>query len=69
MIIGTDIEHHQDDADTSNTPLSSISFTGTETAYNATGAKPACPTAATCSYGGNAWRRLHDRLSRNHHHS
>jgi hypothetical protein len=35
MIIGTDIEHHQDDADTSNTPLGSIGFTGTETAYNA----------------------------------
>ena len=35
MIVGVDIRHQQDDADTSNTPLGSISFTGAETKYNA----------------------------------
>jgi hypothetical protein len=34
LIFGVDIRHDQDDADTSNTPFGSISFTGAETAYN-----------------------------------
>ena len=34
LIFGGDIRHDQDDADTSNTPFGSISFSGSETAYN-----------------------------------
>ena len=39
LLFGTDLRHVQDTADTSNTPLGQISFTGTETAYNAASVK------------------------------